>query len=280
MVTVAPRWRLACLTQPAETPGLCFPPLVSRARPPDTQPGLRLPCRKPLSHHLPGPWGAEDRFSALLPAGVGCMCHPARSQHAGIGAGTSGTCSEEGDFGVLWPPQSPCSVEAEEASLSVSSLHQITNSSCAGGAGPQRHPFATGTSLSPVAQQPPGETRVTAVLISQSPCFHCVSLWAWEPDPPAQSSASSLSHTWAGVDARFLPGWQFEWPRWCQVRAQWWRLSPGQRAGVAQTARLARPFSWPTAGGKRWFPTWDRRVLRPRLCHHQALAEVTRLCKL
>lgn len=184
--------------------------------------------------------------------------------------------------GTLGPvaTQSPCSVEAEEASLSVSSLHQITNSSCAGGAGPQRHPFATGTSLSPVAQQPPGETGVTAVLISQSPCFHCVSLSAWEPDPPAQSSASSLSHTWAGVDARFLPGWQFEWPRWCQVGAQWWRLSPGQGAGVAQTARLSRPFSWPPAGDERWFPTWDRRVLRPRLCHHQALAEVTRLCTL
>lgn len=156
-------------------------------------------------------------------------------------------------------------MEAVEASLSVSSLHQITNSSCAGGACPQRHPFATGTSLSPVAQQLPGETRVTAVLISQSPCFYCVSLSAWEPGPPAQSSASSLSHTWAGVDTQFLPGWQFEWPRWCPKRAQWWRVSPGQTVSVAPTAWLSRPFSWPPAGSKRRFPTWDKRVLRPRL---------------
>lgn len=185
----------SALPSPPKTPGLYFPPSVSRARAPGSQPGLRLPCRKPLSRHLPGHWQVGDRLSAPLPAGVGGVCHPAWSQCAGIGAGTSSTRQEEGDVGVVGTSGS-CgrpSLPAKWKLFSAFSLHQITNSSCAGGAGPQSHPLATGTSLSPVARQPPGATRVTAVLISQSPCFHCVSLSAGrEPRPTGPEQRQGL----------------------------------------------------------------------------------------
>lgn len=71
------------------------------------------------------------------------------------------------------------------------------NTSCARGAGPQSCPLTAGTSLRPVAQQPPGATRATAILISpRPPCFHCVSVLSpgsQEDRPRAAAALSPIS---------------------------------------------------------------------------------------
>lgn len=112
-----------------------------------------------------------------------------------------------GALGVPWLPSQDPTLVAPRKRLPGPAESSPDNTFCARGAGPQSCPLTAGTSLRPVARQPPGATRATAILISPRPlCFHCISaLGPGSQDGPAQGSSSLESHLWgAGADPRFL----------------------------------------------------------------------------
>lgn len=136
-------------------------------------------------------------------------------------------------MGVPWLPSQDPTLVALRKRLSGPAESSPGNTSCVRGAGPQSCPLTAGTSLRPVAREPPGAARATAILISPRPsCFHCANaLGPGSQDGPAQSSSGLESHLWgAGVDPRFLPASPVKCPTGVQWRPDSGRLRPSHRA--------------------------------------------------
>lgn len=160
-----------------KTPAVHVPPSASRPRPRPQACAQTL--RAQIRAHTTCPGNGRRGHSGSPPAGrAGGVCHPAQkwvSRHLLGGRGGR-------SLGALWPPQ-PQRHSCCCRSSSQPPAASPEKASCARGAGPQSCPLAVGPSLRPVAWQPPGATRATAILISpKPPCFHCVSAtWPREP---------------------------------------------------------------------------------------------------
>lgn len=204
-------------------------PLLASSLPSKTQ-GPRL-CSEPLQTAPlpPPPWAlGGGAVAAPLAAGVGGACRFAWSP--ALVPGASGALRPALGKLLSQLPSSPGS------------------SSRAGGAGPHSHPLASGTALSPVAWQPPGAARATAVLIPQGR-FRCVSLGSQGAGAPGPGQHQP--------PVPYL-AWRLKCPCWCPAGAPWRAPHPGHRMGMTLRAlwgpaRVSRPFSRRPAPGGRWF---------------------------
>lgn len=181
--------------------------LLTSSLPSKTQ-GPRL-CSEPLQTAPlpPPPWAlGGGAVAAPLAAGVGGACRFAWSP--ALVSGASGALRPALGKLLSQLPSSPGS------------------SSRAGGAGPHSHPLASGTALSPVAWQPPGAARATAVLIPQGR-FRCVSLRSQGAGAPGPGQHQP--------PVLYL-AWQLKCPCWCPAGAPWQAPHPGHRMGMTLRA--------------------------------------------
>ena len=175
-------------TDPPPTPGTDHP--SAQPQQPENSRIQPLVLGAPSLHSDP-PFGKPPPW-ALLGEGLG-----GRPVSSCLELGLQAPSQRRGALGVLWLPGQDPTVVAPRKCLSGPAESSPDNTACARGAGPQSCPLTAGTSLRPVAQQPPGATRATAILISPRPlCFHCVSALSpgsQEDRPRAATALSPIS---------------------------------------------------------------------------------------